>query len=58
MNRFIKSSPNSHGWVSVNSLRHVLVIYVEQVNPRDVEQLWKDMFEYFYRQEISERIYF
>ncbi|KAF5370020.1 hypothetical protein D9758_001162 [Tetrapyrgos nigripes] len=32
---FIKASPNSHGWV----------------NARDVEQLWKDMFEYFYRQE-------
>ncbi|RDB18577.1 Peptidoglycan deacetylase [Hypsizygus marmoreus] len=32
---FIKSSPNSHGWV----------------NPRDVEQLWKDMFTYYYREE-------
>ncbi|KAF5392044.1 hypothetical protein D9757_003184 [Collybiopsis confluens] len=32
---FIKSSPNSHGWV----------------NSRDVEQLWKDMFTYFYREE-------
>ncbi|EIW75119.1 carbohydrate esterase family 4 protein [Coniophora puteana RWD-64-598 SS2] len=32
---FIKSSPNSHGWV----------------NSRDVEQLWKDMFSYLYREE-------
>ncbi|CCL99551.1 uncharacterized protein FIBRA_01569 [Fibroporia radiculosa] len=32
---FIKSSPNSHGWV----------------NSRDVEQLWKDMFTYLYREE-------
>ncbi|KAF8075240.1 glycoside hydrolase/deacetylase [Lyophyllum atratum] len=32
---FIKSSPNSHGWV----------------NPRDLEQLWKDMFTYCYREE-------
>ncbi|KIK65102.1 hypothetical protein GYMLUDRAFT_220361 [Collybiopsis luxurians FD-317 M1] len=32
---FIKSMPNSHGWV----------------NSRDVEQLWKDMFTYFYREE-------
>ncbi|TCD65973.1 hypothetical protein EIP91_001965 [Steccherinum ochraceum] len=30
---FIKSSPNSHGWV----------------NARDVEQLWKDTFSYLYR---------
>ncbi|KAJ3809014.1 carbohydrate esterase family 4 protein [Lentinula aff. lateritia] len=32
---FMKSSPNSHGWV----------------NTRDVEQLWKDMFTYCYREE-------
>ncbi|KAH7910464.1 carbohydrate esterase family 4 protein [Hygrophoropsis aurantiaca] len=32
---FIKSSANSHGWV----------------NSRDVEQLWKDTFTYFYREE-------
>ncbi|KAF8588976.1 glycoside hydrolase/deacetylase [Ramaria rubella] len=32
---FIKSSPNSHGWV----------------NARDVEQLWKDTFTYCYREE-------
>ncbi|PPQ70243.1 hypothetical protein CVT26_014490 [Gymnopilus dilepis] len=32
---FIKSSPNSHGWV----------------NSRDVEQLWKDTFSYCYREE-------
>ncbi|PYH66077.1 polysaccharide deacetylase family protein [Aspergillus vadensis CBS 113365] len=31
---FIKSAPNSHGWV----------------NPRDVEELWKDHFDYFYRE--------
>ncbi|CAM1503631.1 Fc.00g012220.m01.CDS01 [Cosmosporella sp. VM-42] len=31
---FIKNSPNSHGWV----------------NPRDVEDLWKDQFDYFYRE--------
>lgn len=29
---FIKNSPNSHGWV----------------NPRDVEDIWKDHFDYFY----------
>jgi hypothetical protein len=28
---FIKKAPNSHGWV----------------NPRDVEELWKDQFDYF-----------
>ncbi|KAL0572344.1 hypothetical protein V5O48_009615 [Marasmius crinis-equi] len=32
---FIKASANSHGWV----------------NPRDVEQMWKDMFTYCYREE-------
>ncbi|CAA7265224.1 unnamed protein product [Cyclocybe aegerita] len=32
---FIKSSPNSHGWV----------------NPRDVEEIWKDTFSYCYREE-------
>lgn len=32
---FIKASPNSHGWV----------------NTRDVEDLWKDMFTYLYREE-------
>ncbi|EIM85683.1 glycoside hydrolase/deacetylase [Stereum hirsutum FP-91666 SS1] len=32
---FIKSSANSHGWV----------------NPRDVEQLWQDMFTYLYENE-------
>jgi len=32
---FIKSSPNSHGWV----------------NASDIEQLWKDQFTYFYREE-------
>lgn len=32
---FIKKAPNSHGWV----------------NPRDVEDLWKDQFNYFYREE-------
>ena len=31
---FIKKAPNSHGWV----------------NPRDVEDLWKDHFDYFYRE--------
>ncbi|ANB13399.1 polysaccharide deacetylase family protein [Sugiyamaella lignohabitans] len=31
---FIKNAPNSHGWV----------------NPRDVEDIWKDHFEYFYRE--------
>ncbi|PWY83041.1 polysaccharide deacetylase family protein [Aspergillus heteromorphus CBS 117.55] len=31
---FIKSSANSHGWV----------------NPRDVEDIWKDHFDYFYRE--------
>jgi peptidoglycan/xylan/chitin deacetylase (PgdA/CDA1 family) len=31
---FIKNSPNSHGWV----------------NPRDVEQIWMDHFDYFYRE--------
>lgn len=32
---FIKASHNSHGWV----------------NPRDVEDLWLDQFNYFYREE-------
>ncbi|TFK94928.1 glycoside hydrolase/deacetylase [Polyporus arcularius HHB13444] len=32
---FVKTSPNSHGWV----------------NTRDVEQLWKDTFTYLYREE-------
>ncbi|KAJ6481500.1 polysaccharide deacetylase [Mycena vitilis] len=31
---FIKSAPNSHGWV----------------NPRDVEAIWMDHFDYFYRE--------
>lgn len=31
---FIKKAPNSHGWVSA----------------RDVEQLWMDHFDYFYRE--------
>ncbi|QRD83422.1 FMN-dependent dehydrogenase-domain-containing protein [Aspergillus flavus] len=31
---FIKNSANSHGWV----------------NPRDVEAIWKDHFDYFYRE--------
>jgi len=31
---FIKASPNSHGWV----------------NPKDVEELWLDHFNYFYRE--------
>ena len=30
---FIKDAPNSHGWV----------------NSRDVEDLWRDHFDYFYR---------
>lgn len=32
---FMKNVPNSHGWV----------------NPPDVEQMWKDMFTYCYREE-------
>ena len=31
---FIKKAPNSHGWV----------------NPRDVEDLWRDHFDFFYRE--------
>ncbi|KAM0214151.1 hypothetical protein ACHAQI_003775 [Fusarium lateritium] len=31
---FVKNSPNSHGWV----------------NSRDVEDLWRDHFDYFYRE--------
>jgi peptidoglycan/xylan/chitin deacetylase (PgdA/CDA1 family) len=31
---FIKSSPNSHGFV----------------NPRDIEQLWRDQFDWIYRE--------
>lgn len=34
---FIKKAPNSHGWV----------------NPKDVEELWKDHFDYFYREYDS-----
>ncbi|KAJ7694535.1 hypothetical protein B0H17DRAFT_1159107 [Mycena rosella] len=37
---FIKSAPNSHGWV----------------NPRDVEALWMDHFDYFYR-EYDESVF-
>lgn len=37
---FIKKAPNSHGWV----------------NPRDVEDLWMDQWNYFYR-EYEEFIY-
>ena len=32
---FIKKAPNSHGWV----------------NPKDVEELWVNQFDYFYREE-------
>ena len=32
---FIKKAPNSHGWV----------------NSKDVEELWLDQFNYFYREE-------
>ena len=32
---FIKKAPNSHGWV----------------NPKDVEELWINQFDYFYREE-------
>jgi len=32
---FIKKAPNSHGWVS----------------SKDVEELWMDQFNYFYREE-------
>ena len=31
---FIKNSPNSHGFV----------------NPRDIEQMWRDQFDYVYRE--------
>lgn len=31
---FIKKAPNSHGWV----------------NPRDIEDIWRDHFDYFYRE--------
>jgi peptidoglycan/xylan/chitin deacetylase (PgdA/CDA1 family) len=34
---FIKKAPNSHGWV----------------NPKDVEDLWRDHFDYFYREEAD-----
>lgn len=37
---FIKKAPNSHGWV----------------NPRDVEELWLDQFNFFYR-EYDEFVY-
>ena len=37
---FIKKSPNSHGFV----------------NPRDIEQMWKDQFDYVYR-EYDEAIF-
>lgn len=30
----MKKVPNSHGWV----------------NPRDIEELWRDRFDYFYRE--------
>ena len=31
---FIKNSTDSHGWV----------------NPRDIEDIWRDHFDYFYRE--------
>lgn len=31
---FIKTAPNSHGFV----------------NPRDIEDIWRDHFDYFYRE--------
>lgn len=31
---FIKNAPNSHGFV----------------NPRDIEDIWRDHFDYFYRE--------
>ena len=31
---FLKKAPNSHGWV----------------NPRDIEQMWRDQFDYVYRE--------
>lgn len=31
---FIKAAPNSHGFV----------------NPRDIEDIWRDHFDYFYRE--------
>ncbi|KAI9739655.1 MAG: hypothetical protein M1834_006373 [Cirrosporium novae-zelandiae] len=37
---FMKNSPNSHGWA----------------NPRDIEQIWKDHFDYYYR-EFDEFIF-
>lgn len=38
---FIKKAANSHGWV----------------NPRDVEDLWKDQFDYFVREESEGFVY-
>jgi hypothetical protein len=37
---FIKKSPNSHGFV----------------NPRDIEQMWRDQFDYIYR-EYDEAVF-
>ena len=37
---FIKASPNSHGFV----------------NPRDIEELWRDQFDYVYR-EYDEAVF-
>jgi peptidoglycan/xylan/chitin deacetylase (PgdA/CDA1 family) len=39
---FIKNNANSHGWV----------------NPRDIEDIWRDHFDYFYREHKDEGFIF
>ena len=46
--RFMKKAPNSHGWVRGAVLYEQRLTRV-QVNPSDVEQIWKDTFSYLYR---------
>lgn len=51
--RFAKAMPNMHGWVSTSILTFIRTHFDshEQQHPRDVEDIWKDMFTYLYREE-------
>lgn len=50
---FIKNSANSHGWVNPRYFACLKILFlghgVLTVN-RDVEDIWKDHFDYFYRE--------
>lgn len=50
--RFIKSSPNSHGWWVIQYLLYftlIITYHSFKFNVRDVEELWRDTFFYCYR---------